>query len=325
MNYLFAEMMARSKPEDMLTEMLAFLLREDEAFRRVLAARIWPDDDLDPGVEVTTQVGCLDDGRVDLEWRARQGLCIVEAKIWAPFTDGQPLAYVKTLAASGTIQPVLLLIGPERRREEIQREVQQRLQGADFLVTWKGPEASAGSTRLLWLSWKKVLEALGGDPVIERLRVYRHEFRHAVGSRAEYQYGEVPVDVGDRSFGKFLRDMTELVYQVQARLVQQGIDAGSCAGGAEGGVYYGFYLPGARGRLWFGLWSRPWDELGKGPLWIQGKGRAAEWLGGEPGARPLGSGHKVLPVALVSDDLAEAEGYVAATVAGIAGRFAAGA
>jgi hypothetical protein len=81
-------------------------------------------------------------------------------------------------------------------------------------------------------------------------------------------YGSEPGSLAPHDLGPAIRDLGYLIGKVHSRTEGNPTPiAGREAREAKEGWYYGFYI--ADKRLWFGLWTGPWAECVKGPLWLQ--------------------------------------------------------
>jgi len=152
--------------ENVATEALAYILETSESARNgmnKLLRGIVPDL---PPLRFETQ---QPDGsnRPDMKGlAATETRLFVENKLWAGLTDNQPVSYLNSLAKYP--QPSLLLvIGPAKRQQVLQRGLARRVEDAKILGS--EPDAVAGVT---WLcattigpflaltSWMTVLSAL---------------------------------------------------------------------------------------------------------------------------------------------------------------------
>jgi hypothetical protein len=119
--------------ENVATEALAFVLRSHEAAHNGMMKlirgvdprmpRLWfrtqqTEDGKQPGGSSRPDMqGCDDAGQLHV---------LVENKFWAGLTENQPVSYLRILAEC-TQPTILLVVGPEARKETLWRELSRRL------------------------------------------------------------------------------------------------------------------------------------------------------------------------------------------------------
>lgn len=113
--------------ENVATEALAFVLRSHEAAHNGMMKllrgvdphmpRLWFRTQQNDGNNRPDMQGCDDEGQIHV---------FVENKFWAGLTENQPVSYLRILAEY--VQPtILLVVGPEDRKETLWRELNQRM------------------------------------------------------------------------------------------------------------------------------------------------------------------------------------------------------
>ena len=124
-----------SKPEDLATEALSYILDRSEVARRAFIQHINDRSNvaLEHGLQFSTQ-GIMENGGIpDLWGRGNDNsqLLLVEAKFWAGLTSRQPSGYLEALADAK--DGVLVFLVPEKRTEHITRVVLKALREEDVL------------------------------------------------------------------------------------------------------------------------------------------------------------------------------------------------
>lgn len=152
--------------ENVVTEALAFVFQAHEAAHNGMMKllrgvaphmpRLWFRTQQVDGNNRPDMQGCDDEGHTHV---------FVENKFWAGLTENQPVSYLRILAECA--QPtILLVVGPEARKETLWRELNQRLTNNNISA---GTDAISGIFRfattstgpiLALTSWKILLDAL---------------------------------------------------------------------------------------------------------------------------------------------------------------------
>jgi hypothetical protein len=162
--------------ELLCTQGLAYLLRDTEG-ERVFTGLISEATchELSPGLSWQAECRQDDQGRPDLEGRNAEGQSVVkiEAKLGAPFGQGQLESYVSALCAGGQ-SGTLLIVVPKTRLEEITGHV-----SAHFGIAGAGPWRiirEAVDIPCSVITWEDLLEALS-KVASERFRDDLTQFR----------------------------------------------------------------------------------------------------------------------------------------------------
>ncbi len=150
--------------ELLCTQGLTYLLRHadgDRVFTELISSAI--DYSLSPGLRWQAECRQDDRGRPDLEGRNEHGQSVVkiEAKLWAPFGQGQLQSYVSALCSSRQGGTLLILV-PKARLDEIIGHV-----SAHFALEGAGPWRvlrEAVEIPCAVVTWEELLEALSTVP-----------------------------------------------------------------------------------------------------------------------------------------------------------------
>ena len=284
-NTLMAYLVPRltSGVEDAATEAMAYILNKSDGAMTALNDLLSQDGfAVEPIARVRTQVtygdGCIPDmAGYDEDDRTR---LLVEAKFWAAFGDGQVRQYALHLDQPGPA--VLLIIGPEVRRQTLWAEAKQQMSEVGELKDI-GSQTGANRARVVWsqprdsqlhlviVSWAWLLDRIadhaGGAAVLEDIRQLR-----GLAQRQDEE-GFLPLHGEDLSpsFAHRVVWYNQIVDDaVDARGVQQGwlnIERLRAASNRWG---YGRWLrfSGVDATFLFGvnhyLWARNRDT----PLWL---------------------------------------------------------
>ncbi|MCU0784701.1 MAG: hypothetical protein MUF81_11790 [Verrucomicrobia bacterium] len=154
--------------ENVATEALNYILNSSEAARKGMMRLLGGVAKM-PELRFRTQQnegnsrpdmqGCDDDGKPRV---------FVENKFWAGLTENQPVSYLRVLAAYA--QPtILLVVGPEARKETLWREISERLcdekigtKQQTVIGIFRTVNTSIGPILAL-TSWKSLLDALESE------------------------------------------------------------------------------------------------------------------------------------------------------------------
>jgi hypothetical protein len=288
---LLPRLLARAKPEDLVTEMLAFLLERSAPLRSRFLSSIWPDGASETSADpdtILTQQTAQDGGRYDLHWEGPTHVVVVEVKLWAGFTERQPVDYVRQLLKDRrSKRKAFVLLSPSNREKSLRQKAAELLGAARLApVTWEREIGIVGSCRLVSMTWTKVDEWLGAIAAEELdalERRYLHEVS-AVTQLFEHRFGPPLGQSSGKTLGTHLRDLGAVIWMAQEHLKSLGVEVGNLGAGDHEGLYSGFYITSAdRVQAWFGLWALPWSQFGNTPLWLHGKGSAGQWLRGRAG------------------------------------------
>jgi len=153
--------------ENVATEALAFFLQSHEAAHNGMMKllrgvdphmpRLWFRTQQTDGNNRPDMQGCDDEGHKHV---------FVENKFWAGLTENQPVSYLRILAEC-TQPTILLVVGPDDRKETLWRELNKRLTDNNISAT---KDTIAGIFRiattstgpiLALTSWKTLARCLG--------------------------------------------------------------------------------------------------------------------------------------------------------------------
>lgn len=284
--YLLPQMMSRSTPEDILTEALAYVLRNSAPFRRLVAERVWgrgnsgADDDFE--IETQQEAG---GGRADVMWKSPGRTFILESKIWAWWGQEQPgryIHYLRDLVGKGG-DAVFGLVAPSTRLAALRDDAVRRLR-KDFPATsWNDDSGEAGKVRLVCFSWRDVgdwLRETSGEEDDPRTKTHMEEVI-VVTDQIDPRFKSKPERLAVDGLGAALWDLCRIVANVRDKLESDGVEVRGISSGDDKGWYYGFYLkpPASPDQVWFGIWIGPWASKGEGPLWLTAyKRKAVCWL-----------------------------------------------
>ena len=269
--------------EDAATEALAYILNKSEGARAALDDLLCQNGfDTEPVTRVRTQVsfedGCIPDMvGYDEDYRTR---LLVESKFWAAFGDGQVSQYALHLDQPGPA--VLLIIGPEVRRQTLWAEAKRQMAEVGELedvgsptgvnrarVNWTEPADS--KLHLMIISWAGLLDLMaakaGDAAVLEDIRQLR--------GLAQRQDNEAFLPLHSENLnpdiGRRYRGYCRLVdAAVDARGVpEKWIDITRLAATSQRWGY-GRYLrfSDVETTFWFGINHYVWAKREDTPLWL---------------------------------------------------------
>jgi hypothetical protein len=224
--------------------------------------------------------GCDDDGKPHV---------FVENKFWAGLTENQPVSYLQKLAKCP--QPtILVVVGPENRKERLWGDLNQRLADDKILAT-EGPVAgifrvattSIGPILAL-TSWTKLLSALEIEVADDQSARSDLLQLRALCEAADSDAFE-PISSEEASDQRTPRLILQLSFVVQASVnlaVTEGVlhlDRLKPQADASRIGRYAYIGDGKGAGLWLGIHFGLWKEHGGTPLWVvfsPGWGRADE-------------------------------------------------
>ncbi len=269
--------------EDAATEALAYILNKSDGAMNALNDLLRVDGfAIEPITRVRTQVtygdGCIPDmAGYDEDGKTR---LLVEAKFWAAFGDGQVRQYAQHLDQPGPA--VLLIIGPEVRRQILWTEAERQmsemgtLQTIDSLtgvyrarVNWTEPSDS--QLHLMIVSWVGLLDLMaakaGDSAMLEDVR----QLRGLVQRQDEEGFLPIhPADLGaDRArrmvwYNQIIDDVV-LARGVPAKWMNtKGVSSG---GGKDGYTRY-FRFSGMGPAFGLGVSFSRWAKSDDVPLWM---------------------------------------------------------
>ncbi len=265
--------------EDGHSELLAELIRV-APLQQAFLSRFFPEINVTDTLVVRTQVRNRVAGGVpDLALDGDTLVVRIECKLWATLTDYQPVEYVKELASISQQTEAmvrLLFLAPEARREEINAELEQRLQAARRASP--NIEHGVGVTTI---TWQEVADAIctvdTGDPLISFLQ---RSFRFLVDRFAKTVILS-PADVEEimnLNTIKAVCALGEVLNSLRGSLQNRGENVTPITG--PNFHWQGFYSSlmenSEHNKLWIGLFYRASVFYEKGPVWVQLNGTAIE-------------------------------------------------
>jgi hypothetical protein len=279
--HLLQRLMSRSTPEDILTESLAYILRNSTPFRQFMADHVCIGTGPEDEYEIETQQG-FGGGRADIMWKAPKWTCILESKIWAWWNQEQPDRYIRELQ-KGSGDSVFGLIAPSSRLTGLREDAVRRLRKDFTSISWDGGIGKADQTRIVSFSWRDIGDWLRKAVVEEddhRTKLHMEELI-SVTDEIDPRFESKPERLSVDGLGAALRDLCRVVVNIRSRLESDDIEVNRISSGDEAGWYYGFCLSPASEtiKVWFGVWIGPWASERVGPLWLSADEReAARWL-----------------------------------------------
>ena len=255
----FLQNRAGSKREDLATEVLALLLREDagqSSLRQLFPELILADDS---PIEVVTRRatnGCVPDM---LLLQNGTAFAILEMKFWASLTSHQFSGHYFTVA------PSVLFVAPDERLEALEEEL--------------GHLSSSGHS-LRFTSWRELLGRL--EQAQEQEQSTSTDARLFTG--ALFHLKEFCQVTEQDHFVPFTTEQlqspaedgyTEHLVWLTREAIRQGLKTDLL----DTSFFYGQNVVVAGMRVWLGYWPKAWKQWPKdGPLWIQIYGREATAL-----------------------------------------------
>ena len=265
--------------EDGHSELLAELIRV-APLQQAFLSRFFPEINVTDTLVVRTQVRNRVAGGVpDLALDGDTLVVRIECKLWATLTDYQPVEYVKELASISQQTEAmvrLLFLAPEARREEINAELEQRLQAAKR--TSPNIDHGVGVTTI---TWQEVADAIctvdTGNPVISFLQ---RSFRFLVDRFAKTVILS-PADVEEimnLNTIKAVCALGEILNSLRGSLRNRGEKVTPIVGSdfQWQGFYSNLREDAAHNKLWIGVIYRASAFYEKGPVWVQLNGAEIE-------------------------------------------------
>jgi hypothetical protein len=259
------------KREDRFSQTFAALLRMSGLRTAFLQRATGWQAVSDEGWRVANQVPMLG-GIADLLLESANRTVVVESKLDAPFTDGQPTAYaafldVRRREAGAEVHLVLLV--PSARSGPYLQQASERLQAAEVqvpisVVTWEDTARLA-----------KTMYEREGTTTEERV------FLGAYVDLIEAYVGGLPRPLTDaetlclagpesRVALQEARRLVPLILHEIARRLTPSIAERAWS---SGDFYSGKGFDWLGRGYWLGCWLDPWFAYGVSPLWIQMYGR----------------------------------------------------
>ncbi len=262
--------------ENVATEALAFVLRSHEAAHNGMMKllrgvdprmpRLWFRTQQTDGNNRPDMQGCDDEGQTHV---------FVENKFWAGLTENQPVSYLRILAEC-TQPTILLVVGPEDRKETLWRELNQRLVADNISVTmdtaagiFRIVTTSAGPTLAL-TSWKALLNAL--EPEVADDKSARSDLLQ-LGALCEAADSDAFVPISSAELSD--QRMPALILQLNA-VVKTSVDLAVTEGlltvnGLRPQASWeriGRYARFLNSGTWLGIHFEYWKKHGITPLWL---------------------------------------------------------
>jgi hypothetical protein len=258
------------KREDRYSTLLASLT-SCEPFRHGIVQRVFGRDASTPGIWHVTPQFALKDGIADIVIEGPSCLAVVEAKIEADFTKGQPTNYARYLmerrAAAPELDIRLVLLAPEPRIAELEKVAVERLKKQDLDVP------------LVTVSWEETAET--ASKAVNQARPDERGFLEAYVNLIQSAVGKIPHPLTEAELsvvagweGRYLfSELKQLLRIVPSRL-NEILGGELNQGGWDGGeFYFGLSVTYRDRTWWFGCWIDAWIEFGVSLLWIQAVGR----------------------------------------------------
>ncbi len=269
--------------EDAATEALAYILNKSEGAMAALNDLLRLDGfDVELVARVRTQVsyedGCIPDmAGYDEDGRTR---LLVESKFWAAFGDGQVRQYAQHLDQPGPA--VLLIIGPEVRRQTLWAEAKQQMSEVGEL---KDIDSQTGVNRgsvdrlkpcdsrlhLMIVSWVGLLDRIanhaGDAAVLEDVRQLRGlAQRQDEEGFLPLHADELSPDIGRRMiwYNQIVDDAVYARGLPQKWMNVEGVTSG---GGKNGYTRY-FRFSGVDPAFGLGVNYSLWARNGDSPVWL---------------------------------------------------------
>lgn len=264
--------------ENVATEALAFILRSHEAAHHGMMKllrgvdphmpRLWFRTQQVDGNNRPDMQGCDDEGRTHV---------FVENKFWAGLTDNQPVSYLRILAEC-TQPTILLVVGPEDRKETLWRELNQRL-AANKISTTK--DTAVGIFRVTTIStgpilaltsWKALLDAL--EPEVADDKPARSDLLQlqALCTAADND-AFLPIsseEASDQHTPALILQLSSIVQATVDLAVTKGIlnlKGTMPQASVERIGRYAYFGNERQSGLWLGIHFGLWKKYGVTPLW----------------------------------------------------------
>ncbi|RKG98605.1 hypothetical protein D7X74_40105 [Corallococcus sp. CA047B] len=263
-------------PENVATEALAFILRQNEYLRQAVL-RFLEGLGVPPPqvVSFSAQQSEENAARPDLRGADKSGapVLFIEAKFWAGLTDHQPVSYLRALPSDRPT--TLLFIVPEARRQMLWRELLVRckegFQESAAFESERQSVAQVGPNRFLAISaWKPFLESLQSAALSQGDRVSSENLNQLLGlcTREDttaflpLRQEELSAGIGQRIF-----QFGALVDEVCESAVEQKICVRGPSGGSKLSYYRTVRLAGHDFYFYLSPWR--WHTLAETPFWLE--------------------------------------------------------
>lgn len=274
MSTLLAYLATKTRAEDFATDALAYILNHHAG--RVVASEFIRLIKLDfPGItSVRTRTATEGFGIPDIIAETDNGpLLYIENKFWAGLTEHQPRSYLDALPTNG----ILLFVVPHRRVDYVWRLLIDRLGGKSNNDSFEQHDLRFRifSKKILAITtWHRILQFLDQKLKHDEQRNLSADIAQLIGlcdfMDEQYEYEPwTATDVSDQQFARKLHGLLNIVDDVLRRAAQAEIIELQRIK-QEDSTYAGRDIK-LRGAIWawFGVWYKPWAELGYTPVWLQ--------------------------------------------------------
>jgi len=273
--------------ENVVTEALAFVLQaHDAAHNGVMKLlrgvhpnmpHLWFRTQKADGNNRPDMQGCDDEGQVHV---------FVENKFWAGLTENQPVSYLRILAER-TQPTILVVVGPESRKETLRRELNQRLADEKISVS---TDTTAGIFHIVTTSigpilaltsWTALLAAL--EPEVADDKSARSDLLQlrALCEAADSD-AFIPIssaEISDQRMPALILQLNHVVKISVDLAVTEGLLTVNGLRPQASWERIGRYAKFPSVGIWFGIHFDYWKKHGITPLWLVfsgGWGRAIE-------------------------------------------------
>ncbi|HPX57123.1 MAG TPA: hypothetical protein PK425_11360 [Syntrophales bacterium] len=262
--------------ENVATEALAFVLRTHEAAHNGIMKLFRGIDPHMPRLWFRTQQTDANN-RPDMQGCDEEGQThvLVENKFWAGLTENQPVSYLRMLAEYAH-PTILLVVGPEDRKEALWRELNQRLADEKISVTkymvsgiFRITTTSIGPVLAL-TSWKALLAAL--EPEVAEDKSARSDLLQlrALCDAADSD-AFVPIssaEVSDQRIPALILQLNPIVKTSVDLAVKEDLLTVNGLRPQASWERIGRYARFPSAGVWFGTHFDYWKKHGITPLWL---------------------------------------------------------
>lgn len=270
--YLLPLLMNRSTREDILTEALAYVLRNSTSFRQTMAEKIWGKYEAMEHIEIETQRVIKDRKRVDILWKEssdqneRKRECIFESKIDADWSNGQPQCYLEDLQKDLQADGAFVLIAPSFRVEELFKKA--------FSDHSDACDSKNGSVWIRRFSWRQVGDWIKDsvpNEINPRTKMHMEEVIEMINTIDPQFKSQSPDREAIKKSAETLFDLCLLLKSIHADLQHDGIEGKiqpvQSSSSEKYGWWYGFYYSTAENlKFFFGIWSDAWIKTPEKPF-----------------------------------------------------------
>ncbi len=264
--------------ENVATEALYYILNSSEAARKGIMKLLRGVEKKMPDLRFRTQQnegssrpdmqGCDDEGKPRV---------FVENKFWAGLTENQPISYLRSLAAY-TQPTMLIVVGPEARKETLWREISGRLcddkiGGTQETVVgiFRTVKTSIGPILAL-TSWKSLLDALESEVADDKSARSDLVQLQALCEAADSE-ACLPISSEESSNQRtpaLVLQLSSIWESAVEMAVTQGIlnlKGTTRQAAAERIGRYAYFGAKRNSGIWLGIHFELWKKHGRTPLW----------------------------------------------------------